>query len=639
MELFQKCPTVWHTESYSLIDLARHSLKITLLLVFKIERVLNFPAHRRWRNSSQPLELKHRRDFYGPFPFEPPRDWRDLDGRRAVNIDVKMATQKSNLKLDLIKELEKELKEQNFSAFDPDLTTACPNCKKLVAENKVLLKEIDTLATMNSVSGEGPCPGCKKIIMENIALKKMLHLTISFLWTKCDRLIHATNGIARHEPWLQEFHIFDSAHTREYVIDPENPLWNIVIGSKGHEMRISPITEIDIDFNSFSATVLSHRSVPRQFEEKPPVEKLNFRIRVMALDQGFVYPGETLMLNMKRVNLPPTSMKFKWYLERDGEYGTLPSNMRLSPSGGVLTISELRKEQEGILVCAVFTNKDYFATKQRFLIKEMNTTNNLLLFMPTRPPLNSRWRRRVNVEGFVESSLVDSENYVPISGLDPKSSRVGGLANRQDASELYYPYESIARRIDREYIASEDKVGTPSNTPAPSHDGIEMPVSSEIETVAPSDMMQQSDEILPRPQPQDKPLLLNNVPPNPAVDEYPENNKEEIILELEKKMDSSNKAQDALSQMISNCHSDMQCSADALCIQHNPNAPGFCRCTEGFQGNGIFCWEEIKVRSSAVYSENQRAENAATLNGNEASRSPRHVVSSPNSEVIPTISM
>ncbi|GFW98239.1 ig-like domain-containing protein [Trichonephila clavipes] len=91
-------------------------------------------------------------------------------------------------------------------------------------------------------------------------------------------------------------------------------------------------------------------------------------------DQGFVYPGETLMLNMKRVNLPPTSMKFKWYLERDGEYGTLPSNMRLSPSGGVLTISELRKEQEGILVCAVFTNKDFFATKQRFLIKEMNTS-------------------------------------------------------------------------------------------------------------------------------------------------------------------------------------------------------------------------------------------------------------------------
>ncbi|GFW98234.1 hypothetical protein TNCV_331861 [Trichonephila clavipes] len=116
--------------------------------------------------------MKHGREFYGPLPFEPPRDWRDLDGRRAVNIDVKMATQKANLKLDLIKELEKELKDQNFSAFDPELTTACPNCKKLVAENKVLLKEIDTLVTMNSVSGEGLCPGCKKIIMENIALKE-----------------------------------------------------------------------------------------------------------------------------------------------------------------------------------------------------------------------------------------------------------------------------------------------------------------------------------------------------------------------------------------------------------------------------------------------------------------------------------
>ncbi|GFW98244.1 uncharacterized protein TNCV_331961 [Trichonephila clavipes] len=260
--------------------------------------------------------------------------------------------------------------------------------------------------------------------------------------------------------------------------------------------------------------------------------------------------------------------------------------------------------------------------------------------MPTRPPLSSRWRRRANAEGFVESSLVDSENYVPVSGLDPKSSRSGAEANRQDLSEIYYPYESIVRRIDRENIAPEDKIITPSNSPAPPHEGIEMSTTNEIESAITSDMMPASDEFLPRPQPQDKSLPLNIVPPpNPVVDEYPENNKEEIILELEKKMDSSNKAQDALSQMISNCHSDMQCSADALCIQHNPNTPGFCRCSEGFQGNGIFCWEEIKVRSSALYSENQRSENGAMVTGNEASRSPRHVVSSLNSEATPTVFM
>ncbi|GIY99224.1 EGF-like domain-containing protein [Caerostris extrusa] len=176
--------------------------------------------------------------------------------------------------------------------------------------------------------------------------------------------------------WSQEFHVFQSPRTEKYIIDEENPLWNIVIGSKGHEMRISPITEIDIDFNYFKASIVHTRPRPAdEFEIGPDVlqtDTVNFRIRVMPLDQGFVYPGESLSLNMKRVNLPPSGMKFKWFLEKDGESGTLPSNMRVSPTGAVLTIAELRKEQEGILACAVYTNMDIFATKLRFLIKEIN---------------------------------------------------------------------------------------------------------------------------------------------------------------------------------------------------------------------------------------------------------------------------
>ncbi|GFS64978.1 uncharacterized protein NPIL_229091 [Nephila pilipes] len=647
------------------------NLVITLILIAKIERVLNFSVHRRWKDPPLSSELKHKRGFISPFLREPPREWRDLDGRRAVNIDVKVATQKNNLKLDLIKELENELKDQNFSAFDTDFTTPCPNCKRLVAENKVLMQEIDSLATMDSVTGKGPCPGCKKIIMENIALKQNAALSSVIFADEmqpaypCDEwdpksrtcwldrnigdtvtfVLAFNRGANPHVQWGQEFHIFQSLKTEEYVIDPENPLWNIVIGSKGHEMRISPITEIDVDFNFFSATILAHRHPMHKVIDSPPVEKLNFKIRLMAVDQGFVYPGETLMLNMKRVNLPPTSMKFKWYLEKDGEYGTLPSNMRLSPSGGVLTISELRKEQEGILVCAVFTNKDYFATKQRFLIKEMNQSNNMLLFMPTRPPVQSnRWRRGTNNEGFVELSAIDTENSIPIPGLESKSSSTEEQSKRQDFSEMGLPYESNARRVDRQFVPSDDQMGQLPNRPIPTYNrpaAASNPESIQgIEGRPISDMTPADMPILKavKQEQTENRLTISNEPPNSPIDQYSENNKEEIILELEKKMDTSaSKAQDHLSQMISTCISDMQCSADALCIQRDPKVPGFCRCTEGFQGNGIFCWEEIKVRSAAVYSEHQLGESVATVMINEMENSQSNLAPTPNTEIPPNM--
>jgi len=92
----------------------------------------------------------------------------------------------------------------------------------------------------------------------------------------------------------------------------------------------------------------------------------------MLSDLGFVYPGETLFLNMESfVGLPLESLFFKWYLESEGESGTLPSNMRLSPSGSAMMVSELRKEQEGVIVCSVYTNLGFLATKKRFLIKEI----------------------------------------------------------------------------------------------------------------------------------------------------------------------------------------------------------------------------------------------------------------------------
>ncbi|GBO10643.1 hypothetical protein AVEN_29623-1 [Araneus ventricosus] len=157
----------------------------------------------------------------------------------------------------------------------------------------------------------------------------------------------------------------------------QDPPWNVVIGSEGRELRISPITESDINENYFTAVA--------HFQRGAPIRKLHFAIQVMPTDIGVVYPGDTVTIHMPSyVSLPAESMIYKWHLER--EPPSLSSNMQASRSGASLMISELRKEQEGILTCRVFTNIGIFATQKRFLIKNVESENSKLIFIATRPP-------------------------------------------------------------------------------------------------------------------------------------------------------------------------------------------------------------------------------------------------------------
>ncbi|GIY21062.1 EGF-like domain-containing protein [Caerostris extrusa] len=65
----------------------------------------------------------------------------------------------------------------------------------------------------------------------------------------------------------------------------------------------------------------------------PNMEHCAWRQRTR--DLGFVYPGETIMLNMDSfISLPLESMQYVWYLEKDSKSGSLPSNMKRSPSEG-----------------------------------------------------------------------------------------------------------------------------------------------------------------------------------------------------------------------------------------------------------------------------------------------------------------
>ncbi|GFV69422.1 transposable element Tc3 transposase [Trichonephila clavipes] len=134
----------------------------------------------------------------------------------------------------------------------------------------------------------------------------------------------------------------------------------MVIGSGGSELRVSPITETDLDYNHFTASV--------RYINGSLHQTIHFKIRGMAIDQGLVYPGASLMLNLPTfVSLPAEAISFRWYLESDPD--VLPSNMQTSSSGSVLTVHELRKEQEGVIACAVYTNLGVLAVQRRFLIK------------------------------------------------------------------------------------------------------------------------------------------------------------------------------------------------------------------------------------------------------------------------------
>ncbi|GIY99228.1 hypothetical protein CEXT_458851 [Caerostris extrusa] len=120
--------------------------------------------------------------------------------------------------------------------------------------------------------------------------------------------------------------------------------------------------------------------------------------------------------------------------------------MRLSPSGAVLTIAELRKEQEGVLACSVFTNMNVFSTKRRFYIKELNETNNQLLLFPQRPSL-----RKVNK--LPTSAPVTSTTY-QTTGDEWEESEI----KKREPKALKQPYDTHDLMGTREPLESYESL-------------------------------------------------------------------------------------------------------------------------------------------------------------------------------------
>ncbi|KAG8186484.1 hypothetical protein JTE90_009239 [Oedothorax gibbosus] len=239
----------------------------------------------------------------------------------------------------------------------------CSDCKDIEAKNAELKAELQREETAGELM---PAYACDDWFPNNRTcwLNRNVGSTVTFVL----RLAEGSKNIPIQ--WRKEFHVLSSKKRTIFPIDSGKVPWNMVVAKKGHEFRLSPVTESDIDSNSFSAVVISMntKSVSGQAHHK-----VNFRIRVHPIEQGFLYPGEPVTLNIRRtVTLPQEAVRFRWYRESEDSdefSNSLPSNMRKKGKDGeTLVMSELRPRHSGVIACSVFTNLGIFATKQRFLI-------------------------------------------------------------------------------------------------------------------------------------------------------------------------------------------------------------------------------------------------------------------------------
>ncbi|GIY46889.1 EGF-like domain-containing protein [Caerostris darwini] len=303
-------------------------IMITFLLIVNVQRTQNFPTNYQLTNSTLlNIQKEVAKRFLFGQPQEIMKKWHYSNSRHSIDTNIDEITTKPSLKMAIIRELEDELKETESSAHTSTISSSSYNSfintralNKLAAENDILQKRIATLVLNKTIPGlnNSECLRCSRLTLESAILKEETTEKIIPVgevvpaypcdeWDKHTRTCWLDRNVgdtvtlvlafhSKDNPmvqWSQEFHVFQSPRTEKYIIDEENPLWNIVIGSKGHEIRISPITEIDIDFNYFKASIVHNRpKFANEFEFGPDVQNtdtVNFRIRVMPL--GNILPN------------------------------------------------------------------------------------------------------------------------------------------------------------------------------------------------------------------------------------------------------------------------------------------------------------------------------------------------------------
>ncbi|KAG8198880.1 hypothetical protein JTE90_015094 [Oedothorax gibbosus] len=433
--------------------------------------------------------------------------------------------------------------------------------------------------------------------------------------------------------WQQEFHVLHQKDRIFFAITPDNLLWNTAISSKGHEFRISPISDADVEPNRFSASVS---------DASTPINKVHFKIRLIPIDLGFVYPGETFVVNMESyISLPIESMAYQWYMEMDTETGILPSNMKGSPSGSVLTISELRKDQAGNLSCNVYTNLGFMVARKRFIIRNMTKENKLLKspehsnkskvsstiknkvvdkrFKIKRRDVLSKAQKQLEAvlwalkyhnaqQSSMEDNSENDETYKPL----PSETRYSSNNNERQkiVSRFYQPARmqkqelggrmfgqnspefqkrlSSRQQMDSggHYFKAGDRPFQPLNAVAGSRTDIDQGPRTRYQNERPRPIQQ----IIPEVQSQQiTKYLISQDLQQPEIG-LSIKNRMQTRLNKEHDYDEISYPDDRISILIAKCQRSAECSSHAKCVIQS-SYKGFCRCLSRYRGNGITCWE------------------------------------------------
>ncbi|KAH7933894.1 hypothetical protein HPB49_018944 [Dermacentor silvarum] len=166
----------------------------------------------------------------------------------------------------------------------------------------------------------------------------------------------AGTGVGR-VTWRRRYRALDGSSSHgsgDAVVElrPDTAPWNVAIGAG--ELRISPITDSDLEPNSWEAVA-------------GPLGNLSFRLELLPVDLGPVFRGDQLTINLEHyLTLPLESLHFRW----DWDYQPLATNMRVSRSGRSLRITGLRRSQGGLLACSVYSSTGLLVARRRFRLRE-----------------------------------------------------------------------------------------------------------------------------------------------------------------------------------------------------------------------------------------------------------------------------
>ncbi|GFT44944.1 uncharacterized protein NPIL_415751 [Nephila pilipes] len=193
----------------------------------------------------------------------------------------------------------------------------------------------------------------------------------------------------QHVRWFRYYKRRGNLPLLKKEFSKEGLPWNINIGGESNELRISPLTEIDFSYNYFVAMVdITHGS--DEFDRKSKTHQfIKFFIEPINIDMGALYPGEELVIYARAfMELPMSSVSLEWSLS-NSDFRTrynLPSNMKVNADGSSVIVKELRTAVDKVLICAVYSNKNFFLARRNFLFRKIvdfskhkreSTTSNL----------------------------------------------------------------------------------------------------------------------------------------------------------------------------------------------------------------------------------------------------------------------